>query len=176
MLSGETRLLTRGLRTRWHIALVAGPGAGGAIAEGEDVVAISVCSVRVTTSWPRRLTSRPSSSPSLSGALMPAAQTVRSARTVWPLAVRIMPGATSATVSPIISFTPSLVSSSAVAVETRSCKAGKMRGPAWWSRPMMPTSCRGSSLCKPYADSTCAVLRNSADSSTPVAPPPTIAT
>ncbi len=110
----------------------------------------------------------------MAGALMPAAHTVRSARTVLPLAVRIMPGATSATVSPIISFTPSLVSNSAVAVDTRSCKAGKMRGPA--SISTMPTSCRGSSLCKPYADSTWAVLRNSAESSTPVAPPPTMAT
>ncbi len=105
---------------------------------------------------------------------MPAAHTVRSARIVLPLAVRIDSRETSATVSFVISMTPSLVSNSAVAVDTRSCNAGRMRGPA--SISAMPMSCFGSSLCSPYADSTCAVLRNSADSSTPVAPAPTIAT
>ena len=61
-LPGQVRgLLVRGLRARRHGPVVAGPGAGGAVADGEDVVVARGLQRRRTTSWLARLVSSPAS-------------------------------------------------------------------------------------------------------------------
>src|SRR5260363_372844 len=60
---------------------------------------------------------------------MPAAQTIKSADNVLPLAVRNVFGRTSVTCSPTLSSMPSFFSRTAVSVDTRSGNADRIRGP-----------------------------------------------
>ena len=107
-----------------------------------------------------------------SGALIPAAQTIKSASIFSPSLVIKAPS----TASVIIVFkrtsTPALRNSESAELDTFSVNAGIKRGPA---STKVTFKLARSNLPKPYSFKCATALYNSAESSIPVAPPPTIA-
>ena len=89
-----------------------------------------VCSVGSTTSWLIRLVSRPPISFRKSGALIPAAHTIRSASIYSPSLVCRPPSSALVTMVCVSTRTPSFVSSLWAAAEIRGGNAGKIRSPA----------------------------------------------
>ena len=118
-----------GLGARRHRSLVPGPGAGGAVAEREDVVVAAGLERLVDHQLIAAVASRPSSAASQGAPLTPAVQTMRSAGISSPARVRTPSAVTSATCSVVRTSIASARSCSAVATCSRSGSAGSTAAP-----------------------------------------------